>query len=184
MGIDAYLVEFHTGVSVSGSFSTHDVGTTIYVSENRVLGFEREMGCSRADDAARFELFINWTLGNVFDINGWWDNTEKTTGSLSWEGFVSVSRTPSNSLCLYKAAETSSFYKLINNTAAAVGDPTTIAGEIFFLNSCIAPNTSGGNRSKKRHSFQAIHHGLTSDETQTLFNAVQLMRHDLGGGWR
>lgn len=34
-----------------------------------------------------------------------------------------------------------------------------------------------------RFSFVAAHLGYTTSETQILFNAVQQLRHDLGGGW-
>jgi hypothetical protein len=66
-----------------------------------------------------------------------------------------------------------------SSAAFSTTQPTS-TGIIFFGTN---ENGSLANQSSKRYSFASLGNGLTASESVSLFNLVQTMRQQLGGGY-
>jgi hypothetical protein len=94
-------------------------------------------------------------------------------------GFWSASRLTTTDLKLYAANSTNAFAQMGSNAVnQANGQPNA---NVF----CFAQNLAGAPNQfyQGRLSAALFHSGLTSSETQTLYDAVQALRVGLGGGW-
>jgi hypothetical protein len=97
-----------------------------------------------------------------------------------WTGFTSGSRTSGSSSALYIANSITPFQLWgsdANNMAGTAFGADSIA--IFGYGAAGSFTASSG----RTLSFAAVHLGLSSSQTQALFNAVHALRIALGGGW-
>lgn len=127
-----------------------------------------------------FALFSNNAGNAVFNCwsNGAGDFVSAAGLSLGL-GFTSGSRTSGTTGALYTANSINAFASIGSLGTVVQSPPTTFALYFFARNSTGTTNIF----SAKRLSFAAVHFGLTSEQTQNLFNAVQALRVALGGGW-
>lgn len=161
-----------SGSSVQGGISLYntfpDLGT----------GFDFNV----IDAAANYFGLSCSNAGN--SIGTIWNNTAgqgqlSVPGLMLGLGFVSASRVSTSSMNLYAANSINAFSSLGSSATTGGSVPTVQTLYAFARNN----NGTIGVWSGKRLSFAAIHSGLTSGETQALFNAVQQMRQAFGGGW-
>jgi hypothetical protein len=101
-----------------------------------------------------------------------------TAASVGWTGFTSGSRTAANAFSIYTASSTSAFGALVSGATTGGTRPNI---EIYVM----ANNGSGSVQlwDSSRMSFAAVHAGLSSADTQALYNRVQALRIALGGGY-
>ena len=167
-----------SGVLPNGSFAIGDFGLSIYntFADNTASVFEIYIGggsptgiASSASSQALFDAF-NATLGRT---------TSSTPLSFGL-GFTSGNRTGASAASIYAANSLNAFSSIGSSVTTNASNPPNLSLLVF------ATNTGGGvagSWSKKRLSFAAIHHGLSSAQCQALFSAVQALRQAFGGGW-
>lgn len=93
-------------------------------------------------------------------------------------GFYSFSRTTDGFVSGYSADSGTAFGQRVS-TSIASGVRTGIGTAVTVFD--MAPNFSW-NMGANRLSFMAWHYGLTSSETEALFDAAYTMRNSFGGG--
>lgn len=77
-------------------------------------------------------------------------------------------------------SDTSSMNYFLNNSVAASSTPSsTMTFYVFGSHE----TTGASNVIRRTLSFQSFGRGLTAAQSQTLFNLVQQLRKDMGGGW-
>jgi hypothetical protein len=126
----------------------------------------------------------NFFIGNETPGPYFYDNVGRVSGAAltGFVGFYSASRTSASRVDLYCANSTLAFQNLASNTAniGQSGSPGTLS--MFGVGGVNNGGVYGGN-SDHRVSFIACHQGLTSAQTQALYNAVQALRQAFGGGY-
>lgn len=168
----------NTGVIPSVSFVVNtDGGLTAYNTFADVTASAGEMGSSTG---ATQDLVLYVDTSNTAVLDSYNSTTARVTSNTPLTfglGFTSGNRVGANAN-IYAASSTQAFGS-IGNVAAAGGTLPAIA---IFTG---ALNQSGvaASFSRKRLSFAAIHHGLSSAQCQNLYNATQALRIALGGGW-
>lgn len=175
-----------TGIipNTATGLSLNSAGISLMVVTNPGTGNTIDMGVGGPENSSEFALHINATSATLaFQCWRFINSGQDWIGpaiSASYTGFISGSRTASNALAAYSANTSSP-------TLTTVGTGTgTQTGAIIstYPMLCWAYNAVGSATlfSPKRLSFLAVHSGLTSGETQSLYNAVATMRTSLGGG--
>jgi len=169
------LGTINTGLNGMGNNSA---GMTLYFATGN-NNVESEFG--------DFNAFTNeaWNLQNqsgtsYYECYGFLGNDFVSAANSNWAGFLSGSRIAANDIRLYKANSTTAFVQIASNTNAR----TNSGGQFRTIFMAVWDSNGGApiNFSTKRLSFGALHPGLTSGQTQTLFNAVQRLRQRYGGG--
>jgi hypothetical protein len=124
-------------------------------------------------------MFPTYTDGKTYTYNGSIANNSIVIATTPGAGYYSDNRIGATDHRLYWANSL--------NPHAQIGttDSTSFTGTMPNYNVYVwGINNAGGLReSNNRMSFAAIHSGLTSNQSQTLFNLVQAMRTGLGGGY-
>lgn len=171
-GTNRYL---NTGFIPSAAFVATDCGISLY-NTFADIGTGTDFGANMGTAylhlnvcAAYVVQFGTGTAGNVLNAN------ETLPYGL---GFTSGNRTAANTVVVYSASSTVAFGTVGTSAAAGVLE-TTYALFSHAMNNGGTP----AYYSNKRLSFAAAHHGLTSGQSQSLYNAVQTLRRALGGGW-
>lgn len=168
------------GQATTGITST-SAGMSIYAfatGANSVL-----CGCNNG--AATSWIIAAHYPGFTLSLNDCWndnDAADRASVAQNTAGFYSGSRTSNTVLKLYFATSGNAFSNVGSSTGTMVGAPSPAAGELY----CLANDVSGSsvtNICSGTISFFAMHGGLSSADTQTLYNAVQAMRTALGGGF-
>jgi hypothetical protein len=165
-----------SGFVPSVEFTGTSGGMTIYNFTASGGGTEQDMG-ENTDGSNCMQLHIDVAGNAICDCYN--DSGGRITASNSgWKGYLSMNKTASNVFKLYKANSTTAHAQLGSTNTNTSGAPGTV--EIY----CFARNNGAGGTSfsTKRLSFSAIHFGLTSQQSSDLYNAVQQLRTDLGGG--
>jgi len=125
-----------------------------------------------------FAIRIN--LDVAFFAYGYVGTGSQCSAALAnFAGFLSGSRTANNAMALYKASSSVAFATADTD---AVGVADRRINQLFNIRAFTCTPGLAGYTSK-RCSFFAIHTGLSSGESQTLYNAVQALRVALGGGY-
>lgn len=171
-----------TGISqqTTGITST-SAGMSIYAfatGANSVV-----CGCSNG--AATSWIIAAHYPGFTLSLNDCWndnDAADRASVAQNTAGFYSGSRTSNTVLKLYFATSGNAFANVGSSTGTMVGSPSAAAGSIYCMAQDVA-GTSVLNISSGTCSFFAMHGGLSSGDSQTLYNAVQAMRTALGGGF-
>ncbi len=175
-----------TGIIPNSMPGTTDssAGLSLLMSVNPSSTNGFDIGCGGNVTNSQFAVHING-ISNTTPFICWTFTTSGTTyinpapPSATFAGFISGNRTASNALAVYAASTSHAFSTLGtgsgSNSSTAFG-PSPLC--VFALNSL----GSITNYSNRTLSFAAIHAGLTSTETQALYNAVAALRTSLGGG--
>jgi hypothetical protein len=93
-------------------------------------------------------------------------------------GYYSLNRTTTNSASLYHANSSVAQHSLVS--ISTMGGYLPAKNLMFYA---YHPTTGDVYYTGARFSFAAIHDGLTTSESQTFYNLIQIMRQQLGGGW-
>lgn len=179
-GTNKYL---DTGIVPSAAVILTD--TSVGLSEMlSVVASENKVDVGVARDASKVLNLLNQSGTAYFQA---WKNTtagtDYVTGALpssTWAGFISGNRTASNAIALYRASTANSFASI----ASGSGSSTGVRVDTYSLVEFAYNVNTGGIQSYTghTHSFMSLHAGLTSTESQALYNAVAAMRTSLGGG--
>jgi hypothetical protein len=170
-----------TGIIPSTVYgSVNDAGLSVYVWSNTYYGARREIAATPSDGSSSALLCC-------YNGTAYWDAyTDGGTGRVSYssagnpEGFFSGSRTDSSHEYLYFANSGNAFAQ----KAGPGGAPGATLPNIEYYAFAQNNNGSPADSVSGSLSFIAIHHGLTSAQSQDFYNAVQAMRTSLGGGYR
>jgi hypothetical protein len=170
-----------TGVIPNTAFAnTGSAGYSLYIVTGSAEA-KKDIGCNAAGTYEPSLTFYPSYAGTCY-----WDayygngSGRSSVAHTSYAGYISANRTANNATAVYKAKQGSAHASLMTSTTALVG-ATKPTIEVYVF----AGNESGNTNapSSKRLSFAAIHDGLTSTESSLLFDAVHLLRKELGGGW-
>lgn len=153
-------------------------GLSLYVYDN-ALGTYTDLGARTANNQLHMlYIYVNSLIDDCF-------NNTAGSGRLlvvnPHQGYVCGSRLiqAGNDHNIYIASST------VPHTSA-VGDDNFGGTRQIHRYFAYAYNNVGvpGNYSLNRHSFLAIHSGLTSVQSNAFYNAIQALRTTLGGGFR
>jgi hypothetical protein len=178
---DASTKYLKTGIFPNNIYSSaNDNGITTYVSSGSSIAENRDVGCITISNPPIIE-FSSDTGGNTL-----YDCYSSATGRLILTtltplgvGFYSANRTSATSQNIYAASSVFSFTNIASGSGSPGASLPNIEMYVFGINSAGALLYPSG----KIISFVAIHNGLSSSEAQILFNAVQTLRQNLGGGF-
>lgn len=180
-GSNKYLA---TGITPAGStlLSAGSGGLSVMLSVVPTVSNPADIG-SAFDSTNVFNLLHQSGTAYFQAWKNVTSGTDYATGALpsgSWAGFLSGSRTATNAVALYRASTVNAFAAVVTGSGTSTGiSNSTQAVTVFGYN----VNGSGiVGYSDRRISFAAIHSGLSSSETQDLYNAVAALRTSLGGG--
>jgi len=173
-----------TGVIANTAFSSNNsAGITFYSTD---VANRTELDSSVLNNYAtsRFGLAI-WQTTVIFYC--WSDtpdnDTAYATALTNALGFYSANRTSGTYSAIYAAHSTSPFALIGDKTTAGLTSTRTTSPLGLYSTFDVAGGNIYSWYSSKRFSFMSIHDGLTSGESQTLYNLVQAMRTSLGGGF-
>lgn len=173
-GASKYL---NTGEVLTAPFAGNEGGLSIYNTFVNYSSGLIEMGTFNGS-ASGIRILADSLGSAAFDCwnaaGGRLSGTPLTYGL----GFISGSRTAASLSTLYTASSTQAFGSAGTNVNAQ--SAVTIPSCYVF---CSNNNGVASTFSYKRLSFAAIHHGLTSVQTEALFRAVQALRQQLNGGY-
>jgi hypothetical protein len=171
------------GLIPPGNFMTASTGHgMVYVSLDDTSQGSCEYGVNDNTGLNDFVINTHWTDNHTYAYDyaqaQLLDAGIISAGALL--GYFCVSRTANNRVDLYYATSVSVHTSKANNTSVNAAVPSVINNlAVFALN-------NGGSllqRSQKRFSAVTFGLGLTSTESQSLFNAVQNYRQAIGGGF-
>jgi hypothetical protein len=168
----------NSGVDPSVMLTTGDLGISLYntFAENLANIFETYinagsltgLACCNANQA-------------TFDAYNSTPATGRLIASSSLPyglGFTSGNRTSTTVANIYTASSVQAF-----GSIASPGGTNASAPPSGFPYWVFRANGGSSLFSRKRLSLTAFHHGLTSGQCQSLYNAVQALRQAFGGGW-
>lgn len=170
-----------TGIIMNATAVTNaNAGSSIYVYNNpNFIGTNADGGCGQAPGPP----YMEYTTCSQLHAHAYlWDNNNidwTTFDNSTLPGFYSFSRVATNDFRMYFANSLNAFSQVGQNLTNTVTNPPNT--EMYFAG---ANAVGGTHTSNKTISFQALHLGLSSSETQTLYNAVQTLRTRFGGGFR
>lgn len=138
---------------------------------------EQKIGCGTAN----FILAMDYISLVIFDC--WNAVGGRLIGGMPAEaGFISGNRTNATSAAVYRASSIAAFSSVLSSTTqSSIGTRANAPLEIYAFST-----NSGGVASDvvtTRHSFFAIHTGLSAAEAQAFYNAIQALRVAFGGGY-
>jgi len=158
-------------------------GLTVYTFTTGPAGTQIDIGANF--NTAPQSLALSAILSPGVQNTSLLDFVNHSTGRASganagWTGFTSGSRTSGSASSIYIANSVTAFQQLgsdANNLAGTAFGADSIG--IFGYGAAGSFTPSSG----RTLSFAAVHLGLTSTQTQALFNAVQALRVAFGGGF-
>lgn len=187
IGIPANGTRMVTSFQPSVSFkSDTNAGVSIYISTTTISANTIEVGAfGSGGGGACLNLSTNWSDVKLrFDC---WENNdfngELQVASPNLPGFYSCNR--------IAATDTRAFFANSTNAFAQQGATNNLplGGTVASCNQALQVWCTLSNAgvpfdyTDRRISFVAFHDGLTSGQTQLLFNRVQALRVALGGGF-
>lgn len=194
-GVTSAGIQFAAGANgldtgfLSTTFpSNTSVGLALYISNtpgNSTGANTYDFGLTNNSGGAA--LTLSYARGSVnkfpeagcFDLVG---GSGDTIGSaqLTAGGFLSYQRTAANATALYFANSSTAFASVgTSATSGGTNNPFTMALGCGHLTDSATFGLGPGNT----YSFCAMTTGMTSAQTQALFNRVQSYRSALGGGF-
>jgi hypothetical protein len=166
---------FDSGVvGTTCGFSAGNGGLSLYQSTAN-NNQETEMG-----DNGGFSIYTGWSAGTYFDC---WNTSggRVTTGNSAFAGFYTANRTSSVASGVYKANSVTPFALLVGGTGqSGIGTPSA---NNLYVHLQYGLTGTPSYYSTKRFSFAAYHDGLDAAQGQALYNLVQTLRTNLGGGY-
>jgi len=176
-----------TGIIPGATYNNNNfnVGLSLYVSSIPTSEYKMDFGVISgsknfsiyAANAAGIGYFFCWNATN-YGV----DLLQFNYPSNTFAGFTCGNRQTNSSLTAYYGNDTVPFGQCGNGSKIQTGtNINTYSIYEFNINSNGSPTT--GQFSSKRHSFSAIHYGLSQLDALNLYNAVQKMRIDIGGGY-
>ncbi len=172
-GLNKYLA---TGVAPLSAYSSiNDGGITLY---NTFADDASPTDCFCGNGSTVFFGLTCDTLGNAQFYSHNAAGAVIVSTNLSYGlGFSSGNRTSATSSNIYTANSYTAF--------SSIGSIAASGGSLSNQNLVVFARNYGtiAGYSLKRFSFAAIHHGLTSSQCQALYNAIQTLRQNLGGGF-
>jgi hypothetical protein len=175
-----------TNMDPTGTFpGRNDVGISMYVSTITASANTIDVGAfSSANDSCLllYANSFNQTAAGCWDPGGSDGPTSGAGAQPNLNGFYSFSRTASNVAKLYFANSTNAFAQL-GSTNTGTPAATIFSTRKLVVFACTANSGTIFDFSDRKLSFMAFHKGLTSTETNFLYNRVQQFRTDLGGGF-
>lgn len=177
-GVSKYL---DTGINLNTVLSgDRDFGSSLYtfLQDNSNT---KDMGCTAGGGFNPAFQFLVDFIGTCYFTC--WDQfgTGVTSGPNNpWTGFVTGNRTAINLAEIYKANSANPILLLVaTNNANLTSVRPNLNVWMFAINFGGAP----ANPCARRFSFAAMHSGLVKADAQNLFNRVQTLRQELGGGY-
>jgi len=171
---------FKTGCIPNTCFQdTRSCGLTLYITSGSAEAL-KDFGCNGAGYEPAVLIYPSYDGTCYWD--GYYGNGSGRLSGLNalYTGYMSANRTANNATAVYTAKSTVAHTALLTGTTPLVGavKPTI---EMYFLTG----NQAGASNapSSKRHSFAAVHEGLTIAESSLFFNAIHQMRKEIGGGY-
>lgn len=166
-----------TGIIPSAVFAADTSGGMSYYHVTSSASNWFDMGCVQGGN--RINLVNSYTNTAYLDC---WNSTAGqgriSATNTSWAGFMSGNRTAANAFAIYQGNGTTGFTQLVAGNTTGASRPTTYDVWAFTINNGGAPQFTNS----RRHSFFAIHEGLTLGEAVKLYNLVVTLRTALGGG--
>ncbi len=154
-----------------------DGGFIAYVTVD-VKANVNEAGCTDAGGANAMRLYCHYGDNNTYyNMYGPNINTIITTGTLV--GYLGGFRTANTSFTAYHAAAASGHLVKITSAVSSTPVPSKVRPMYVFATN----EGTTANFSAKRLSFFAITNGLSSGESLIMYNAIQQLRMDFGGGY-
>src|ERR1035437_631247 len=168
-----------TGILASNVYSSvNDNGLTVYVSSGS-NGNHYDVGTYQSNTQFN-ELRSDMGGSTSYDCyNSSTGRLILTTPTTLGIGFYCSTRTNSTNEYIYVANSVFPFSQVAGPGGSSAGTLPTIEYYVFTLNNIGSPLYY----STKCLSFVAFHHGLSSSEAQSLYNAIQTLRTALGGGY-
>lgn len=171
-----------TGVIPATCFaSVATCGVTVYISVGSI-GAYKTIGCNTNGTYEPAVLLYPSYANNMY-----WDGYYGTGGvgrltaaQTIWTGYMSANRTATNANAVYKANSSIAHTTLVSGTNNLTGAARPNLEMYVF-----SGNQSGASNAPtdQRLSFAAIHDGLTITESLQFYNAIQLFRQRLNGGF-
>lgn len=173
----------------TAAWDTGIIPTAAYADNNNagISSYKFTNGAETIVSAGVGQVFNDSTQPSMFVFNG---DGSSNRGTLMWDvasmarvasgtagGFVSGSRVNANDHRAYFASSITAFSQIAFSAVASVGRPNRTLYYYGWNNGGTLVTNS------LRHSFFALHLGLTAAETQALYNAVQALRTAFGGGF-
>jgi hypothetical protein len=159
----------------------NNCGVSLYVIDGSSQAGWGELGVNQpSNSAVNLVAFANLSGTSYGELIGFPTGTASGAAP-NQSGFYSVSRTAANATSLYFANSVTAFAALGSTAGASAAPPA----RGMFVHA-LANQDNGGSPnffSGRRFSFVAFHLGLSSAQTQKLYNRVQALRVALGGGF-
>ena len=161
--------------------STRSCGLTLYITSGSEE-LKKDFGCTGAI-AYEPAVILYPSSASTCIWDGYYGGTgigRISAANALYTGYISGNRTAANATAVYKAKSTVDHTTIVSGTSTLVG-ATKSTIEMYFM----AGNQAGSVNapSSKRHSFAAVHEGLTIEESSLFFNAIHQMRKEIGGGY-
>lgn len=177
-----------TGVSPTVCFQSplSSAGMTLYV-RNGISEMACDMGYSGVGEFPGFRLYPSWVDDNTYFHMWKYDEPGGALNTINgnWQGYLSGNRVAQNRMDIYKASSAVGHTSIANTNVAISTSAVNFFIAVFAVTNGYTGSGNGSYYyySSKRLSFAAVHDGLTSDESALLYEGIQNLRKELGGGW-
>jgi hypothetical protein len=160
-------------------YAFNDPGAYLNGSNNFDLGYTNNAGTQACVGTIFREGGTNAPIAEIWAATG--GTLQGTAGTITRGGYLSANRTASNAASLYYANSLTAHSAIA--TIATTGGTRQAAS--IYVNGVDATDQANNGilSSGQCISFFATHHGLSSGQSLALFNLVQQMRVNMGGGF-
>jgi len=164
-----------------------DSHVVVYVSVGAIEAKVEWGGTDAPGSTLSFRLYGHYTTPNVTATQNYGDNTglnyTQPSAVVPYTGYICSNRISSSVIVgsrdIFLASSTLAHSSSISSATLSTTQPTSTGILVF----CGSEGGGASNFSTKRYSFASMGNGLTSIESNNLFNLVQTMRRQLGGGY-
>jgi len=164
--------------------SDTNAGASVYISSITNTA-AIDFGCFGTVGSACFQVSTDFS-DNLTRFDCWENadlNGETQAAAPGKSGFYSMSRIAASDTRIYFGNSTNAFSQIGSTNANPLGGNKASVNQTILM-WCTRSNAGTPfSFTDRRLSFIAIHNGLTTSQTQSLFNRVQALRTCLGGGF-
>lgn len=169
-------IGINPSVTFAGPLSA-SAGITVYSTFSDANGGGGD--CVTVDGSYAFNLWSDNAGNTIFDCFTNVTNRLSCISLANSLGYTSANRVSMTNQSVYQANSAISHFLA---GFSSLG-PGTVLPNRSMPAFCWNDSGTIHNFSLKRFSFAAVHLGLTLDQSNSFFNAVQLLRQNIGGGW-
>lgn len=157
----------------------NSIGIAMYISHDDTSTYQSECGATDfgGSNALRMYTHLNDHYSYVWMYG---TNNPSSFCATPVSGYFAAYRTSSSGLDVYAASGTHIHTRIMGASGVNTQTPSTSLNMVVFATN---ENNNIVNFSKKRMSFFALTTGFSSGDSSKLYNAVQQLRKDFGGGW-